>query len=478
MKYQVLSLVFIFIQQINAQECLGNFNLSPIVSEDKILLKENDLRTENAIKSVDSQNKKEKALVNESIEDRKLSFERMLEQGMLIYSGDLYTYVKNLSDQVVSNCGIQRKIEVYLVREESPNAFATGDDRIFIHLGLLTRITSEEQLRFVIAHELGHNELNHFEQKVKDYAQLQLNDSIQSRIKEIRQLEYAHVSELNKLMTPWILANKEKSREMEYAADNFAFEQLSVSGINLANSVRVFDIMEKFESEIDTLHFDLVGLLNIEELKLDYRKVLNPKNSSSLGSFEVEKDTLDDLLRTHPYSLERKKQFIERLGIDSVANLTTQYSDNVKMALMELVNSNLYHREFDRAVFNLLLLRKHNPSDPFVRKYLPFCFAYLAHAKEKFQAGKLISNQSPKNNDNYNDLIFFLRHLTTEQCIEIAQGLQKENNGIDPCKYDVCTKAVFAFMSGEDVDYQNLVEVERKMDENSVLISILDAIKN
>jgi len=47
-------------------------------------------------------------------------------------------------------------VEVYVVADPTPNAFVAGGQNIFLHTGLLTELETIDELRAVIAHELGH----------------------------------------------------------------------------------------------------------------------------------------------------------------------------------------------------------------------------------------------------------------------------------------------------------------------------------
>jgi predicted Zn-dependent protease len=47
-------------------------------------------------------------------------------------------------------------VNIYLVQDPEPNAFVAGGRNIFIHTGLLTDLDSIDEVRAVIAHEMGH----------------------------------------------------------------------------------------------------------------------------------------------------------------------------------------------------------------------------------------------------------------------------------------------------------------------------------
>lgn len=47
-------------------------------------------------------------------------------------------------------------VSIYIVEDRDPNAFVAGGQNIFVHTGLLTELDSLDQVRAVLAHEIGH----------------------------------------------------------------------------------------------------------------------------------------------------------------------------------------------------------------------------------------------------------------------------------------------------------------------------------
>ncbi|HVH03799.1 MAG TPA: M48 family metalloprotease [Amaricoccus sp.] len=47
-------------------------------------------------------------------------------------------------------------VNIYIVADRDPNAFVAGGQNVFVHTGLLTELDSLDQVRAVLAHEIGH----------------------------------------------------------------------------------------------------------------------------------------------------------------------------------------------------------------------------------------------------------------------------------------------------------------------------------
>ncbi|MBD3637170.1 MAG: M48 family metalloprotease [Crocinitomicaceae bacterium] len=419
--------------------------------------------------------------LKEKYEARERHFLSMLEAGDLIIDGELYDYVQSLVDLVVNSLQINEKRKLYLVRDDSPNAFNIGDDQLYIHLGLIYRVENEDQLVFVIAHELGHNELNHYDSTITRYADLVTNDSIQRRIKAIKYQEYRTVSTLNEIMLPWLLSSKEKSRLQEREADDYGFNVLEKCGYSPWRATGLFDIFENSLKERDTTALDLVNLLNLEQTGLDFSEALDTVVESSLGIFKEEKDTLEDLLRTHPHNEERKAAFLERISEIPKTNEDKNEERFLKyrsLAEGELIVNALYKGNLDRAIFYSLRLYEREPENLFVRKTIPFSFAYLGYEKKKRRAGKRIANQSPYYDSLYNYMLYFLREISPDQCFSIAQVWNKNHPDLTNLDLANASMIMMDVYNERYDDFWIRYHIERERSRNYYVMLIINQIKD
>jgi predicted Zn-dependent protease len=238
------------------QESNSKFEPCPLVIKDENLEEAADIQYKTALQKNNPELsfKMAKTMKGE-YKLRKEYFIEMLHDGDLIVSGELYNYVQSLLDKITASVNIPNK-KVFIVRDYSPNAFNMGDDNIFIHLGLIYYSNSEDELAFIIAHELGHNELGHYDESVLHYAELEHNDSINKRISKIKKSEYGGVSAINKLMIPLLIADKVSSRKDEYAADEYALNSAIEIGYDLTKVIEIYDIFENYGTQVDTIFFD------------------------------------------------------------------------------------------------------------------------------------------------------------------------------------------------------------------------------
>lgn len=75
----------------------------------------------------------------------------------LIRDGEIEATLRRIADPLFRAAAINpAMVRIYIVEDRTPNAFVAGGQNIFLNTGLLTELDSVDELRAVIAHELGH----------------------------------------------------------------------------------------------------------------------------------------------------------------------------------------------------------------------------------------------------------------------------------------------------------------------------------
>ncbi|HRO11691.1 M48 family metalloprotease [Amaricoccus sp.] len=75
----------------------------------------------------------------------------------LIRDAEIEHTLGRIADPLLRAAGLRPgAVRIYIVSDREPNAFVAGGSNIFIHTGLMTELDSVDELRAVIAHEIGH----------------------------------------------------------------------------------------------------------------------------------------------------------------------------------------------------------------------------------------------------------------------------------------------------------------------------------
>lgn len=85
------------------------------------------------------------------------SFDGAVRAQSILRDAETEAFFRDISRDMVVAAGLEPKnVQFILVGDPSINAFVTGGQNVFVHSGLITAADNVDELRGVIAHELGH----------------------------------------------------------------------------------------------------------------------------------------------------------------------------------------------------------------------------------------------------------------------------------------------------------------------------------
>jgi hypothetical protein len=136
--------------------------VSPLGEESNKNLKENflTLRDQLGDQQDDLENNEtyeEAIVVRDVLLNTSAAIRGLHSSGSVIFSGDAVDYLNKLKDYLLKDYeGYRAKINVYITREPTHNAFSIVTGNIYINTGLLKNLKNEAQLAYILCHEIMH----------------------------------------------------------------------------------------------------------------------------------------------------------------------------------------------------------------------------------------------------------------------------------------------------------------------------------
>ena len=214
-------------------------------------------------------------------------------------------YFSNLSKDLNIN-----KIDVYLVDDDSANAFVIKDD-IYFSTGLLNEIHSEDTLKAIYLHEYAHIIKNHFESKKIKTQQYNTKNTVYS---------------LFSLGLAVLTSNTNIAIGTSITLNSNLIKEISKHSVNFEIEADYFMIERIKKNKINTI--ELISFLN---------KSVEPAN---------------DYFRTHPNKQDRVNN-LKKLNFKKTNNsiyfewIKSKYSNNSKIQ-----SFNNFFKDLEKGIFN------------------------------------------------------------------------------------------------------------------------------
>lgn len=346
---------------------------------------------------------------------------KKFKSGNIYYNDPLTGLVREIASKLnYPSPEIKNSIKIYVSRSVYPNARVFPDGSIFLNAGLIALLENEDQLAYIIAHEISHFELKHALKRYKHFDKLEDRDSDGQR-----------------RLFRWL----RHTRENEFEADARAIHYLVNSPYDINAGIRALKLLHKLETGFEENEFDLYSYFNNEHFTIDTGWL--SKNSIEIRTNEIKSavsksffsDEMEDLGRTHPY-LDKRILAVntilqsiqkENRNIQNLKNITSTYKPFREMSLFEIVENSFFNANYSYSIYLSIKLLKEYPDNIFLKINILRCLYWLSHYREKNAQDRILTNTFHVNTQNYYNINTLLSHLGINDFKQICYGYAKQN---------------------------------------------------
>lgn len=339
---RVLPVLFVLLaNQVLAQVDFDNYTtlLSSGAIPEDFTQRTYEKLEEDLAKSIDDMSEAEKKTF---YTNTNYTIDALMHSGSVIYGDPITEYVKDVAQKLlVKDRALFRELRFYTLKSNATNAFATDQGIVFVTTGLLSQITSEAQLAFVLAHEISHYQKEHV---LQSYSYQREN-----RFASIKQMSVYS-----------------KDRELE--ADRLGLEMYAKAGYSKDEILPTFDVLLYSYLPFDEVRIPNAYLQDFDSLYVP--SSLFPSEPYEIKAVEDE----DDSKSSHP-NVKTRKDLIEK-EMAGIKNWKTEvyqlgqerFTEVRNIARFEVVRLNMHRANFADALYAIFLLERQFPESMFLKR--------------------------------------------------------------------------------------------------------------
>jgi len=145
------------------------------------------------------------------------------------------SYLEKITKKLSRCAKLPYDINSYIMDDEQPNAFAVPGGSIYITKGMIKKVQSENELAFIIGHELGHF-------KNKDHLRILGHKLIFGTVAMLIGNDYGMAAS-----TTMSIGNAKYSQSAELQADLYGLEVMHCAYGNVTDATKIFEKMSDGE---------------------------------------------------------------------------------------------------------------------------------------------------------------------------------------------------------------------------------------
>lgn len=369
---------------------------------------------------------KNKKDIEEIVLERKKKFIKNLEDSTFVFDKKINNYINYILREIYKSNQIAERKDFYFFLDKSPipNAACYGNGIFTVNLGLFNFVNSDDELAFILCHEIAHFELDHNDKSLLKYVETFNSKDTKQKIKAIKKLDYGKRKAYSDFVEKMNFNFLKRSREAELQADSLGFilynrtKFVKVASVTALKNLDIVDDMLFNEDSQIRKHFNFESY-PFKEVWIQKDQTLFDLDNAS-DDFSINKDSL----KTHP-DIPLRIDFLNKMIKDKSENinLSNQNLKEIKehVSLLTIKNS-LDDKKVDFALYQTLILFNRKEIDE--KMYCLIISNLLQKVyelKRDHQFGKYVAPVSPFSDEMHlNEVKQFLHNIELKNVKKIG----------------------------------------------------------
>lgn len=282
------------------------------------------------------------------------SIDEIIHSEVCVFGDPISIYVKDIAKNLLKDDPeTYNTLRFYTLKSNETNAFSTDQGIIFVTTGLISQVSSEAQIAYVLAHEIAHYKRKH----------------VLERFKQKTVLKNANYYELSTY-----------SKERELEADSDAIELYKKAGYDEALIEPTFDVLMYSYLPFDEVRIP-ENFFNSKDFYVPNFKF--PKETFAITAEE----NYNDSKSSHPNISKRKKQVLDVLekgtGWSGTANIlgAERFTEIRTIARFESIRNSILALDLTNALYSVFVLEREFPNSSYLTVMKAKTWLALAQAK-------------------------------------------------------------------------------------------------
>lgn len=354
--------------------------------------------------------------IRKIIAERKTAFMKSVTDSSFVFEKNINNYLKTILKEIyVANNQLQPTDFYFFVeRSPIPNAACYGNGIFTVNLGLLELVQSDDELAYILCHELAHYELKHNDKSLVDHVTTINSRQTKQKVREIKQMRYGKRKAAYDLYKKLSYNFLKRSRNAEMQADSLGYVLFSKTKYKPAAAFQSMKRLQESDSLLFTTDTRIRSHLNFAGYPFKEGWVTPDETL-----FDI-KEKVDDLafekdsLRTHPDMDLRIAQLQKLFGEHQTGDVASAKILELKNVISSsLITSSLDGNNMDLALYHTLALKE---NDAIEQRTFNNTVAYLLkktyELKQTHALGKYVEPVSPFSDEKYlNEVRLFINNI-------------------------------------------------------------------
>jgi hypothetical protein len=435
-----------------------------------VLIDEIEAGYKKTTENLPQQDKKVRQMIKESIGRLSRSVTMRDSFSALMHTDSLTTYITGILNRIQAKNSLLQgnDYHIFTYRTSVPNASNSGNGVVMINLDLVSKLNTEQELAFIICHELAHDLQKHVMNGITNRATQIYDKDFQKKLKEVSKQEFNRRQETEYLVTSLLEQFSEHSRENELQADSLGlilFHNAGYAPLQAVNGIYMLDSID-YPVYYDRIKYEQFFNFNGYPFRPEW--LGEDANLTDIGG-NLDDRKIPDELKTHPGCAERAEALqriteTQKLNSPVKESVIGNYHYYREIARFEELEMLMFYDSYGEALYTALQMQTDYPNNIYLKCAAANSLYEISKALQDHRFSKVVDTQDDECTQSYYEFLGFLHNLSSSELKEItrhyyAANVQSVN--VDNA-YTGYLDALIKSLDVEKTEYPALLEAYKK----------------
>ena len=365
----------------------------------------------------------------EMISEYRTSADELISQvrdNQYIFHPKIDTLVKNtLAKFKGTDVPNPEKILFLISKDLTLNAFCLSDGVLMINAGLFLWLYNNDQFASVLAHELGHYTLNHYNDYRYKFLQNEHSKNTKEELNQIKKTVTNQAKLAQNSLRQKLYNQARTQRKHELEADSIGYAYYTAAGFHPKEYLKSMELMLTY----DTLPFFTLDtsiyytLFDLPEQKIN-PAWLKGEDFDQYHYLNKPSEFHEDSLMSHPSMDVRIENLKKHYTLET--DTTILFPDSTYANVTSIVASEIfpvfyYNEEYGVALYGILRRLQHDAENVYYRKWLGMLFNKIYEARKNYVLNRYVDAVDMRDkNRSYQQFLGFIWQLNLREIKVIA----------------------------------------------------------
>ncbi|MFL9839014.1 M48 family metallopeptidase [Flavobacterium sp. ST-75] len=342
-------------------------------------------------------------------------FIEKIDNNNFICDSELNSYLNGLMNEILTSNSIDKDIyRILLSKDPDVNAYNTGDGTVVVNYGLFLAVDNEDELVFVICHEVGHQFLDHLKKDVEAYARLSTSEEMIKKTKEIKKQKYGKASMATNLLKNIRYQSYSERREKEIEADSIGLVFYRQTKRSPAAAISLLQKLDVSDAEKDSLVVE------------DYKKIFEKggfvvkqryfeQEESLFQTYTKDERFNADSLKSHPDCSTRItliKDYLDNKFLESSMGSSTGFEEIKRNSVYQNLFNMFSAQDYGISLYEALKLYKYELEDPVLKNIIYLNLVKIYDSRKNYTINRYVpKHDNLRNTKSLNRFISFISNI-------------------------------------------------------------------